>query len=402
MTADELCNIVREGQTINMDDIDVVTTATKGIMSGTIAILSFKVAEVAIFKKAKELYLNDVPCYVGPCPNEWLGVIDTIIYGTAHSVSAPEKYGGGHLFRDLVEQKNIQVRVETIEGETLESITNLKEIPFAKMMATRNAFKNYLAYVNPHSESLKTIFSAQPFQGNFAEAIFCGCGELNPLTKDPNLGIIGIGTPILMNGGIGYIIGPGTRSSKEKPNLMAIAEMHDMNPEYMGGFITSDGPEVINSLAIAIPILNEEIFEHATKTDDQIELTVADVKGRLPLGTIHYADVWQDIDLQISYDREKCISCSDCIMETNCPLNAFSQETGIDSTYCFNCGNCINLCPGKAFEGRLGTIKILDRDIPIMLRQSDRFGAIKLAKELKEKILSGDFKLSLPVSKIRY
>jgi len=402
MTADELCNLVREEQTITIDDIDVVTTATKGIMSGTIAILSFKVAEAAIFKKAKGLYLNDVPCYVGPCPNEWLGVIDTIIYGTAHSVSDPEKYGGGHLFRDLIEQKDIQVKVETIEGETLELTTNLKEIPFAKMIATRNAFKNYLAYVNPHSEPLKTIFSAQPFQGNFAEAVFCGCGELNPLQKDPYLELIGIGTPILMNGGIGYIIGPGTRSSKEKPNLMAIAEMHDMNPEYTGGFITSDGPEVINSWAVAIPILNEEIFKNVTKTDEKIELTVVDVKGRIPLGTVSYADVWQNIDLQISYDQEKCITCSECIIEKNCPMNAFSQKKGIDSAFCFNCGNCINLCPGKAFEGKLGVIKILDREIPVTLRQSDRLGAIKLAKELKEKICSNEFTLSLPISKIKF
>ncbi|NVM54513.1 MAG: methanogenesis marker 16 metalloprotein, partial [Candidatus Helarchaeota archaeon] len=45
------------------------------------------------------------------------------------------------------------------------------------------------------------------------------------------------------------------------------------------------------------------------------------------------------------------------------------------------------------------TITISARDIPIVTRQSDRFGAVKLANELKEKILSGEFKLSSPVSK---
>jgi putative methanogenesis marker 16 metalloprotein len=401
MTADELCNLIREDQTITIDDIDVVTTATKGLMSGTIAILSFKVAEAAIFKKAKILYLNDIPCYVGPCPNEWLGVIDCIVYGTTHSIAEPEKYGGGHLFRDLIENKDISVKVETIEGKIIETTTKLNEIPFAKMVATRNAFKNYLAFVNPHPENLKTIFSVQEFKGNFAEATFCGCGELNPLQNDPALDVIGIGTPILMNGAIGYIIGSGTRSSKEKPNLMAIAEMHEMRPEYAGGFITSNGPEVINSWAVAIPVINEKIFQNVIKTDQKIELVVVDVKGRSALESITYADVWQDVDLQITYNNEDCIKCSECLVENNCPMNGFTQKDGINKELCFNCGNCVNLCPGKAFKGALGHLKILNRDIPITLRQSDRFGASNLANELKNQILSGKFKINLPISRIQ-
>jgi len=401
MTAEDLCNLIRDEQKVTIDDIDIVTAATKGLMSGTIAILSFKVAEAATFKKAKYLYLNDILCYVGPCPNEWLGVIDCIIYGTAHSITKPDKYGGGHLFRDLIENKDISVKVETIEGTIIETSTKLNEIPFAKMVATRNAFKNYLAFVNPHPETLKSIFSAQKFKGNYAEATFCGCGELNPLQKDPDLDVIGIGTPILMNGAIGYVIGPGTRSSREKPNLMAIAEMHEMRPEYVGGFITSNGPEVINSWAVAIPVLNEKIFQNVIKTDRKIELVVVDVKGRNSLEKITYADVWQDVDLQISYNKQACIECSECNIETDCPMGGFSQKDGINKALCFNCGNCVTLCPGKAFKGILGRIKILNHDIPITLRQSDRFGALKLAKELKNQIISGKFKINLPVSRIQ-
>ncbi|MFX1293443.1 MAG: methanogenesis marker 16 metalloprotein [Promethearchaeota archaeon] len=402
MTAEELCNLIREDQKVTINDIDVVTTATKGLMSGTIAILSFKVAEAAAFKKAKELSLNDVPCYVGPCPNEYLGVVDMIVYGTTHSISKPKKYGGGHLFRDLIENEEIQVNVKTTEGNMIKTTTTLKDIPFAKMVGIRNAFKNYLAFVNPHSEDLSTIFSVLPFKGNLVEATFCGCGELNPIQKDPELNILGIGTPILMNGAIGYIIGEGTRSSKEKPNLMAIAEMHKMSPEYLGGFVTSSGPEVINSWAVAIPVLNDKIFKNVIKTDEEIKLVITDVKGRKSLGKTTYAAVWQNIDLQISYNKEKCIECTECEVEKNCPMSGFSQKEGIDRSLCFNCGTCINLCTGEAFKGKLGTLKISSRDIPIVLRQSDRLGAVKLANELKEKLIAGEFKLNLPVSKIVY
>ena len=65
-----------------------------------------------------------------------------------------------------------------------------------------------------------------------------------------------------MNGALGFIIDHGTRSSKERPNLMSLADMQEMDPFYMGGFRTSVGPEPINTWAIAIPILNEKIFNN--------------------------------------------------------------------------------------------------------------------------------------------
>jgi len=38
--------------------------------------------------------------------------------------------------------------------------------------------------------------------------------------------------------------------------------------------------------------------------------------------------------------------------------------------------------------------------IPVVLRQSDRFRALALARDLKRKILDGSFKISQPVEKI--
>ena len=106
MTAQELAEAVEDGQSFTFDDIDVVTTATKGLMSGTSAIFSFKVAEKGLFKRALETKMNGIRCFVGPCPNETLGMVDLIVHGTSRSMDNP-KYGGGHLFRDLVEGKTI-------------------------------------------------------------------------------------------------------------------------------------------------------------------------------------------------------------------------------------------------------------------------------------------------------
>ncbi len=82
-TAQELKDLIRNENAPKFEDVDVVTTGTCGIMSGTAAIFHLDIFEPGIFKRAKNIYLNGVPGFTGPCPNEWLGSIDTIVYGTS-------------------------------------------------------------------------------------------------------------------------------------------------------------------------------------------------------------------------------------------------------------------------------------------------------------------------------
>lgn len=408
LTAEEIAAKVSAGEEVRLEDVDVVTTATRGIMSGTYAVFSFKVSEPDSFIKASEVFLNGVPAVVGPCPNERLGVLDLIVLGTAHSES-DLRYGGGHLFRDMVEGKSIKVDVTTSGGKHFSVKTSLSEIPFARLYATRHAFKNYRAFVNPGKESINTIFHALPFEGEFKEMTFCGCGELNPIENDPKLETIGIGTRVLMNGAEGFVTGPGTRSVPDNPNLTGFADMHDMIPEYMGGFVTSGGPEIINTWAVPIPVLHEGMLKNILKLDREIPLKLVDLAGRIPLCEITYGDVWDNADLNLNYNPEKCISCKECRVVKACPMNAISKdENGIvhKPEFCFNCGLCISRCAGEAFTANLGSVKCTTggclRDIKITLRQSDRARAVRAAEELKEKLLTGRFRLSGPVEKISW
>lgn len=408
LTATEISARVRAGEEISFEDVDVVTTATRGIMSGTYAVFSFRVSEPDSFVKASEVLLNSVPAVVGPCPNERLGILDLIILGTAHSKFDP-RYGGGHLFRELVEGKPVKVDVTTSEGSRFFVETQLSDIPYAKLHATRHAFKNYRAFVNPGEEPIKTIFHALPFEGEFKEMTFCGCGELNPIENDPKLETIGIGTRVLLNGADGFVTGVGTRSAPDNPNLTGFADMHDMTPEYMGGFKTSAGPEIINTWAVPIPILHEGMLENILKLDKEIPLKLVDLAGRIPLCEISYGDVWDNVDLNVKYEPGKCLNCRDCRVIEACPMGAVSQgETGAvhSPEFCFNCGLCISRCRGEAFNANLGSVRCTTggclRNIKVTLRQSDRARAILAAKELKEKILTGRFRLTEPVEKISW
>jgi putative methanogenesis marker 16 metalloprotein len=395
MTAEELCNSVRSGEDIGFEDVDVVTSATCGVMSGTYAVLSFQVAERDAFERASKVSLNGVPAFVGPCPNERLGIVDVIVYGPSRRDNS---YGGGHLFRALVAHEEIEVVVETADGRKIETTTTLENIPFARLCSTRNAFKNYFAFVNAHENEVASIFSVDNFKGPFKELTFSGCGELNPLEKDPSMETIGVGTKILMNGAVGFVIGEGTRSSAEKPNLMGIADMHGMLPEYLGGFRTSAGPEIWTSWAVPIPIVNEHVLEHAKKLDAEIKLGVLDVNSRLPVGELTYEDVWRDIS--VTFERSTCIECEECQVANLCPTEAFdAQVKAVDKALCCNCGACVQVCTGGVFNCNLGVVTLAGKDIPVTLRQSDRKKASQLAAMLKQQISDGSFTVSEPVAR---
>lgn len=395
-TAEEFKKLIKKDETPSFDEVDVVTCGTCGVMSGTAAILNFVVSGPGEFIRANEVYLNGVPANAGPCPNEWLGSVDAILHGTTHSIH-DENYGGGFLLKDILEGKEIDVRVESADGKTIKNTITKEDIIRAQIIGTRMAFKNYTAFTNPNKEAISSIFAATPLEGDLKGLTFSGCGDLNPLQNDVSQNVIKEGTKILLNGAQGYVLGNGTRSSAEKPNLMLTADLTQMDPYYIGGFKTGQGGEVYDTVAIPIPVLNEEIYNNLLITDDKVNIPVSDIKGRhLPLTQTNYAELWGEYSLRPQYDRTECSKCDSCIVEEICPTNAFENER-LDLAHCFGCGMCANYCRHDAFDMQTGSVDLTindnDVNIPIICRQSDRLRGNKLALKLKKMIQNQEFKL---------
>jgi putative methanogenesis marker 16 metalloprotein len=367
-----------------------------------LGIFTFRVAPPKEHRKFLDVSMNGIPGYPGPCPNEFLGVVDVLLYGTAHS-KTDEHYSGGVLFRDLVEGKKIHVVAKSNLSKEIEKDITIDDMQFARLLGTRQGFKNYNAMVNPTSEPVDTIFSTMPMQPNCTELTFSGCGALNMYQNDPEFLTLGVGSPMLVNGGKGYLVGPGTRNYYLKPNMMAIADFKGMKPEYMGGFKTSFGVEPICSMAAPIPITSERVFNNLARSDKSIPLSVMNVVGREKLTEIKYGDVW-DNNYVVKFDPKKCHGCTDCPGEKYCPTDAFHAKKGIDKTRCFNCGLCAYTCKiaPQAFDVDLKSVMINGKKVPVVLRQSDRFGALKMATELKTRILKGDFRLGEPTAPLEF
>lgn len=395
-TAEEFKKLIKNDEAPGFEEVDVVTCGTCGVMSGTAAILNFIISEPGEFIRASEVYLNGVPAYAGPCPNEWLGSVDVILHGTAHSIY-DKNYGGGFLLKDLLEGKPVDVRIESADNKTIENTITIDDITRGQIIGARMAFKNYTAFTNPNSDAVNSIFAATPLEGNLSGLTFSGCGDLNPLQNDIPHNVIKEGCKVLINGAQGYILGDGTRSSPEKPNLMLSADLFKMDPYYLGGFKTGQGGEIYDTVAIPIPVLNEEIYNNLMVTDDKIDLPVADIKGRhLPLDNTNYAEMWEGYDLRPKHDADKCSNCEKCSVENVCPTNAFKNKK-LNIAYCFGCGMCAHFCRNDAFEMNTGDVDLTVNgnrvNIPIICRQSDRLRGNKLSLKLKQLIENKEFKL---------
>ena len=403
ITVQEFITRINDGEHVKFEDVDVITTATKGLMSGIMGVFSFRLSPPKTLRKFTEISINGIPAFPGPCPNEYLGIADLIVYGTAQS-QTKEQYCGGSLFRELVEGKPVEILAKSSEGEKVEKELTLEDMQYAKLMGTRQAIKNYNAMLNCESYQVDTIFSCLPFEPNRSELTFSGCGALNPFQNDPEFQSFGVGTPLLVNGAIGYLMGPGTRNYVEKPNMMTIAPMIQMSPEYMGAFKTSYGLEPICSIAIPIPILNESVFNHVVKSDKDVILKILSLVGREKVGEITYGDVWEK-NFVMKFNPEACKKGYVCKAIDKCPTDAFVIRDGlivaIDRSRCFNCGNCARLCP-DAFKLDLKSIQLDGSEIPVVLRQSDRAGAIMLAEKLKQMILNEKFQLKKPTGKLDF
>jgi len=389
MTAGELKSRFSGEESIDIRDVDVVTCGTCGIMSGTYAVLSFSVASPGSFMRASAVTMNGVPCIPGPCPNERLGIVDLMVFGTAHGT---DSYGGGHLIRDIVSGRAIEVEV-VAEGKRFLAQVERCGMPHARLFTTRSAFRNYVAMVNPGPVPERTIFSVKPLAGKCAEATVSGCGEISPLTCDPALRFLSPGTPVLVNGGPGFVIGTGTRSSRERPNLSVHADMAAMDPHYCGGFITSAGTECFTSIATAVPVLDEKVLASLTVRDREIPLPVVDISERREIGQCSYDRVWQGTAREVTFDPAACLHCQPCLVRALCPVAAIREDGTIDTERCFGCGTCVHTCAGQAYTGEFGSLLVSKKEIPVVLRQSDRTRAEQLCGLLKERIMDGQFLL---------
>ena len=120
----------------------------------------------------------------------------------------------------------------------------------------------------------------------------------------------GVGTRILLGGGVGYVAWHGTqhnpdalRSENGVPRrgagtLSVIGDLKQMKPAWLRGTsMLGYGTTLTVGIAVPIPVLSEEIIRYATVKDEDIFAAVVDYSGPYPqrrsdvLGEVNYAQL---------------------------------------------------------------------------------------------------------------
>jgi uncharacterized protein (DUF39 family)/Pyruvate/2-oxoacid:ferredoxin oxidoreductase delta subunit len=394
VTAAQMTQIVAEtGPEDAMHEVDVVTTGTFGAMCSSGVWMNFGHAEPPM--KMSKVWLNDVEAYTA------VAAVDAYLGATQPSISQGIEYGGGHVIEDLIRRKTVNLRAkgtctDCYPNRELSVEIGIDELNQAVMSNPRNCYERYGVATNSSERSLNTYMGK--LLPEFENATFSGAGELSPIVNDPQFRTIGIGTRILLGGGVGYVIGSGTQHSPTTGfgTLMVQGDLKRMSPTLIrGATMTGYGPTLYVGVGVPIPIINAEVAKSAGVSDSDITTSVYDYavpsRDRPVLASVTYEElksgmievnrrevrtsplssfkVAQDIAMQL---KDLIVKREFFLTEAVTPLSSkgtayplrpkeVSGPTTIvstvsdqfmhrDSELCIHCGLCIPYCKAGVFQ----------------------------------------------------
>jgi uncharacterized protein (DUF39 family) len=316
VTAEEVIDIARQkGVRKAAQEVDVVTTGTFGPMCSSGAFLNFGHSKPRIKLGGGKVYLNDVPVYTGIAAADVFIGVNALPDDDPRNKFYPGEfnYGGGYVIQELVAGKDIRLTAaaygtDCYPRKKLETLINIKDINEAILFNVRNAYQNYNVAVNLSDKVRYTYMGV--LKPNLGNANYCSAGQLSPLLNDPYYKTIGVGTKILLGGGVGYVAWHGTqhnptalRGANGVPRrgagtLAVIGDLKQMKPEWLvGTSMLGYGCTLTVGIAVPIPVLSEEIFRYTAVGDADILAPVVDYSEAYPqreadiLGEVSYAEL---------------------------------------------------------------------------------------------------------------
>lgn len=231
LTGAEMSQALRDGRNFVPADLDVVTMNYSSAMSGSAIMTLVPVADRGVFTRASRIWLNGVPGFPGPAPNERLGMVDVMIFADHASRDRGASYTGADLIVDMLRQKSIDVECLSVEGDTYYSSFRLSDLQFARMYV----YNAFLTDPQPAAES------------SALDADTAGC-----------IDDLRIGDKVLLNHAVGIVVGSGTRNCNARKSLSIAADMFEMVPDSISVRESGEERKWSNSIGLAVPVRDEQ------------------------------------------------------------------------------------------------------------------------------------------------
>ena len=264
------------------ENVDIVTFAAFELNVNALLYINFGQTDPLIY--FSEAYINNVPVYP-------TGPTDLVVSCVASSKDNPE-YSGANIVEDLVRNKDMFLKAtgkayDVFPNREFETWFSIKNLNHSRLLLNQAVNQNNIVAANSGNIDLNSHMGN--LIAHLENSTFSSSSFLNPLVNDPFCRAIGAGTRVWVAGSEGLVIGHGSnhnplqeRNSFNIPvgsgtTLSVMADVNNMNSRWVrGGYLKSFGPVLFVGIGIPIPVLDEEIAECMSITDDKIHTTIVD------------------------------------------------------------------------------------------------------------------------------
>ncbi len=283
LTALEAKELISEkGIKYFLSNVDLVTCASFEMLTNALLYLSFGQTDPLIY--FSEAYINNV--YSLPA-----GPTDLAVSSVTASRDNPE-YSGSNVIEDLVLGKDLQLKatgkvLPVFPNKEFDTWFNLSNLNCARVFFNQLINQNNIVATNSGDKDIDSHMGT--LIGKVENSTFNSSGFLNPLLNDPYCKTLGTGTRIWVAGGNAYITGFGSNHNPcQKRNkygipvgpaitLSGFVDLYKIDPKWLrAGYLRSFGPVLFVGVGVPIPVLNEEIANYISITDDKINTTIVD------------------------------------------------------------------------------------------------------------------------------
>ena len=222
-----------------------------------------------------------------------LGSGGELVLPISSAPNVPERRGGAQVLERLLAGQLLGFRAggeatELQPRQALQTELNLERIGAGRLVLGRGIVENGLVAVSTAPGLLRSPLG--PLLGPLGNGLVSCSGADSIGLAMPGLGLLGPGSPVLVAGGLGWVLGCGS-AHQPKPQRQASGhargpgavaalsvDLHDLDPRWLRAcFFEGHGSALLVAVAAPIPLIDTTVAQAAALSDRQLELPVLDL-----------------------------------------------------------------------------------------------------------------------------
>lgn len=265
-------------------DTDVVVAASAEFTDQGCLVLGLGPTDPPI--RLRDPVLGGVPALAG-------GAGGDLILPIGGGLAEGQRRGGAQVLGDLIGGQPVELgavgEVTPLQPRRdLHTRLDLARIGSARLLLHRGIVENGVVALSSADGVLRSAYG--PLLGPFHNALYTCCGADSIGMAMPGLSLLGPGSPLLVAGAVGWVVGAGhghqpaarrlaSGHARTPGSVAAVSvDLHGIHPEWMRAcHFEGHGSALLVAIAAPIPLLNGATARQAAVGDAELEAPVLDV-----------------------------------------------------------------------------------------------------------------------------